>query len=194
MPHSTGARNGRSLPGCAPASRSPRRSASSSSSSASPPASSTPSRRVCAARLRRFTPADLRSSRHSSGGFSGRDRSWRSFPRALARLSPETSDVWGPPAAPHRARKTEAAVGTVRLCFGSRTLFRRQFALAANGYASHDDWRREWRAVRSIQFFVIGSKDETAGCRAASPRSIRAARSRSGCAYRMSSPAMASTW
>jgi len=43
-------------------------------------------------------------------------------------------------------------------------LFRRQFALAANGYASHEAWRREWRAARASQFFVLGSKDETAGC------------------------------
>ena len=62
------------------------------------------------------------------------------------------------------ALKTEAALGTVRLCFGSRQLFRRQFALTANGYASHDAWRRGWRAARSNQFFVLGSKDETAGC------------------------------
>jgi len=62
------------------------------------------------------------------------------------------------------ALKGEGAVGTVRLCFGSRTLFRGQFALAANGYASHNDWRRAWREARSNQFFVIGSKDETAGC------------------------------
>jgi len=62
------------------------------------------------------------------------------------------------------ALKVEAAGGNVRLCFGSRKLFRRQFALAANGYASHEDWRRAWREARSSQFFVIGSKDETAGC------------------------------
>jgi len=62
------------------------------------------------------------------------------------------------------ALKEEEAVGAVRLCFGSRPLFRRQFALAANGYVSHDAWRRAWRAARSSQFFVLGSKDETAGC------------------------------
>ncbi len=62
------------------------------------------------------------------------------------------------------ALRADDAVGRVRLCFGSRTLFRRQFALAEGGYASHDDWRREWRAARSNQFFVLGSKDETAGC------------------------------
>ncbi len=58
----------------------------------------------------------------------------------------------------------DEATGRVRLCFGSRRLFRRQFALAENDYASHDAWRREWRAARSNQFFVLGSKDETAGC------------------------------
>ncbi len=58
----------------------------------------------------------------------------------------------------------DAGTGRVRLCFGSRRLFRRQFHLADNGYGSHEAWRREWRAARSNQFFVLGSKDETAGC------------------------------
>jgi IS605 OrfB family transposase len=62
------------------------------------------------------------------------------------------------------ALRADAASGRVRLCFGSRKLFRRQFALTENGYASHDKWRRDWRAARSSQFFVLGSKDETAGC------------------------------
>ena len=62
------------------------------------------------------------------------------------------------------ALRADDAAGRVRLCFGSRKLFRRQFALKANGYASHADWRREWRVARSAQFFVLGSKDETAGC------------------------------
>ncbi len=57
--------------------------------------------------------------------------------------------------------------GRIRLCFGSRKVFRAQFALADNGYASRDDWRRHWRAARSHQFFVLGSKDETAGCQGA---------------------------
>ncbi len=63
-----------------------------------------------------------------------------------------------------QALRADQAAGRIRLCFGSRTLFRRQFALAENGYASHEHWRREWRAVRSYQFFVLGSRDETAGC------------------------------
>jgi IS605 OrfB family transposase len=62
------------------------------------------------------------------------------------------------------ALRVDEAAGCVRLCFGSRKLFRAQFALQANGYASHGDWRRAWRDTRASQFFVLGSKDETAGC------------------------------
>jgi hypothetical protein len=54
--------------------------------------------------------------------------------------------------------------GKVRICFGSRKLFRAQFNLEVNGYESRDEWYRDWQAARSSQFFVIGSKDETAGC------------------------------
>ncbi|MBK1736310.1 hypothetical protein CKO15_13790, partial [Halorhodospira abdelmalekii] len=52
----------------------------------------------------------------------------------------------------------------VRLCFGSRKLFRAQFDLPANGYESFDEWRTDWRRARSNQFVVLGSKDETGGC------------------------------
>ena len=52
---------------------------------------------------------------------------------------------------------------TVRLCFGSKRLFRAQFNLQANGYASHEDWRVDWQRERSSQFFVLGSGDESAG-------------------------------
>ena len=53
--------------------------------------------------------------------------------------------------------------GTIRLCFGSRTLFSRQFELAGNDYASHDEWLSDWRHARSSQFVCLGSKDETGG-------------------------------
>jgi IS605 OrfB family transposase len=62
------------------------------------------------------------------------------------------------------ALRADSAAGRVRLCFGSRKLFRAQFALSENGYASHGEWRRAWRDIRTSQFFVLGSKDETAGC------------------------------
>ena len=58
----------------------------------------------------------------------------------------------------------DKASGRVRLCFGSKKLWRRQYHLEANGYASHEDWLADWRDARSGEFFVLGSKDETAGC------------------------------
>lgn len=54
--------------------------------------------------------------------------------------------------------------GKVRLCFGSKKLFRAQFNLAANGFTSDAEWAAAWRASRAEHFFVIGSKDETSGC------------------------------
>jgi IS605 OrfB family transposase len=59
--------------------------------------------------------------------------------------------------------------GTVRICFGSKKLFRAQFDLKANGFASHEEWRQEWKKARANELFFLGSKDETAGnqtCRA----------------------------
>lgn len=52
----------------------------------------------------------------------------------------------------------------VRLCFGSRKLFNAQYHLEKNGFASHAQWRDAWKAQRSAQFFVLGSKDEISGC------------------------------
>ncbi len=54
--------------------------------------------------------------------------------------------------------------GRVRLCFGSKRLWHKQYNQGANGYANHREWLAEWRAARSDEFFVLGSRDETAGC------------------------------
>jgi IS605 OrfB family transposase len=59
--------------------------------------------------------------------------------------------------------KADLKEGKVSLCFGSRRLFRAQFHLEDNGYTCHEEWLRDWQSSRSSQFFVIGSKDETAG-------------------------------
>ena len=66
----------------------------------------------------------------------------------------------------HRLSALEAdiAAGRVRLCFGSKRLWRKQRHLAANGYGSHEEWLKDWRDARSDEFFVLGSRDETAGC------------------------------
>jgi hypothetical protein len=39
--------------------------------------------------------------------------------------------------------------GAMRLCFGSRKLFRAQFALEENGYRSQEEWKGDWKASRS---------------------------------------------
>ena len=66
----------------------------------------------------------------------------------------------------HRLAALEAdiAEGLIRLCFGSKGLWRKQHHLGANGYASHEEWLRDWRDSRCDEFFVLGSRDETAGC------------------------------
>ena len=65
-----------------------------------------------------------------------------------------------------RLEKLESDIesGRIRLCFGSRRQWRKQYALEANGYSNHADWLSDWRSARSDEFFVLGSRDETAGC------------------------------
>ena len=58
----------------------------------------------------------------------------------------------------------DKASGRVRLCFGSKKLWRKQHHLEVSGYASLDEWREDWRSARTNEFFVLGSKDETSGC------------------------------
>ena len=58
----------------------------------------------------------------------------------------------------------DIVAGRVRLCFGSKRLWRKQHHLAENGYTSHQEWLGDWRDARSDEFFVLGSRDETAGC------------------------------
>ena len=62
------------------------------------------------------------------------------------------------------AVETDVADGRVRLCFGSKRLWRKQHHLGENGYASHQEWLTDWQDARSGEFFVLGSRDETAGC------------------------------
>ena len=66
----------------------------------------------------------------------------------------------------HRLRNVSADTdaGRLRLCFGSKKLWRSQYDLEANGYESHVEWLADWRDARSSEFFVLGSRDETAGC------------------------------
>ena len=63
-----------------------------------------------------------------------------------------------------RVLEVERQAGLVRLCFGSRRLWRKQYDLETGGYANHEQWLADWRDARSGEFFVMGSRDETAGC------------------------------
>lgn len=62
----------------------------------------------------------------------------------------------------HKLEQEDIA-GIVPLCFGTRKLFRAQFALEENGYLSHEDWLKDWKEYRNNSFFLLGSKDEAAG-------------------------------
>ena len=62
------------------------------------------------------------------------------------------------------ALEADAASGRVRLCFGSKRLWQKQRHLGQNGYASHQEWLADWQDARSDESFVLGSRDETAGC------------------------------
>ena len=60
--------------------------------------------------------------------------------------------------------EADLAAGRLPLCFGSKKLWRKQYHLEVNGYGSHEEWLKDWRGARSSEFFVLGSRDETAGC------------------------------
>ena len=60
--------------------------------------------------------------------------------------------------------EADLAAGRVRLCFGSKKLWRKRHHLEENGYASHEEWLQDWQDARNGEFFVLGSRDETSGC------------------------------
>ena len=60
--------------------------------------------------------------------------------------------------------EADVAAGRVRLCFGSKRLWRKQHDLEVNGYGNHEEWLSDWRDARSDEFFTLGSRDETTGC------------------------------
>ena len=66
----------------------------------------------------------------------------------------------------HRLRRVNEDIDAdrLRLCFGSKKLWRAQHSLEDNGYANHSEWLTDWQGSRSSEFFVLGSRDETAGC------------------------------
>ena len=54
--------------------------------------------------------------------------------------------------------EADVAAGRVRLCFGSKRLWRKQHDLEVNGYGNHEEWLSDWRDARSDEFFTLGSQ------------------------------------
>lgn len=59
--------------------------------------------------------------------------------------------------------KNDLKHNRVKLCFGGKKLFNAQFFLDKNNFSSHSEWKKAWENKRNSEFFVLGSKDETAG-------------------------------
>ena len=53
--------------------------------------------------------------------------------------------------------------GKFSVNFGSAKLFEQQYRLEENGYASHEEWLKDWRESRSNRSFFIGSKNYQCG-------------------------------
>ena len=66
----------------------------------------------------------------------------------------------------HTALQDDIDAGRVRLCFGSKRLWRKQRHLAENGYDSHGEWLRDWHDARSDEFFcwAVGTRQRAASC------------------------------
>ncbi len=63
----------------------------------------------------------------------------------------------------HRLGKMRKRVDRPSLCFGTRKLFKAQFNLKANGFASHEEWRKAWKEARNATFQIEGWAQMEAG-------------------------------
>lgn len=52
--------------------------------------------------------------------------------------------------------------GKVSICFGTKKLFKAQWFLKENGFASHEEWLKTFHQNRDKNILFLGSKDETA--------------------------------
>ena len=62
-----------------------------------------------------------------------------------------------------KQKKQDLEENKLRICFGTKKLFKKQFHLEENGFSSHAKWKALWKEKRNDSFFIVGSKDETAG-------------------------------
>ena len=99
---------------------------------------------------RRIAQAERQVGKHEEQG------RWQQVHQKRRRLASLRSRLAG--------LEADIAAGRVRLCFGSKKLWRKQHHLKQNGYSSREEWLKDWQDARSDEFFVLGSRDETAGC------------------------------
>ena len=52
--------------------------------------------------------------------------------------------------------------GKISVCFGTKKLFKAQWFLEENGFASHEEWLKAFRQNRDKNILFLGSKDATA--------------------------------
>lgn len=114
-----------------------------------------------------------------SAARSGADRQIDSLDRRIARAEQQVGEALarGKFNAPHQKKRrlfsmtvrlaslgSDEVASRVRLCFGSKKPWLKQYHLEFHGYSSHAEWKKDWDAARSDEFSVLGSKDETSGC------------------------------
>ena len=85
--------------------------------------------------------------------------------------APKLDEIWSIRRAIHHKKRRLASkqrkreqlanqikAGEVSVCFGSKKLFKAQYNLKANGYASHEEWLKDWRDSRTTTILFEGSK------------------------------------
>jgi IS605 OrfB family transposase len=65
----------------------------------------------------------------------------------------------------HRLERARRRVDDPTLCFGTKKLFRAQFHLEENGFASHEEWRKAWTRARRATFMIEGERASESGNR-----------------------------
>jgi hypothetical protein len=62
-----------------------------------------------------------------------------------------------------RLKRAEERADDPSICFGSKKLFRKQFQLAENGYADHEQWLDDWHDARRSSFKLVGAASAPSG-------------------------------
>jgi outer membrane murein-binding lipoprotein Lpp len=60
-------------------------------------------------------------------------------------------------------RRAKQKADNPTICFGTKKLFKAQFNLAANGFASHAEWKKAWQAARTSTFIIEGLASDPEG-------------------------------